>query len=330
MTCYFDARWIGEHGIGRFAAELARRLPVVPLPLAGSPSDPADPFRLATALGGVSRQDCFFSPGYNGPVWSRVPYIVTVHDLNHVDCEGNSSVLKKLYYRFILKRVCHRARAIFTVSEFSKSRIVEWMGVQEQKVFNVGNGVSEIFSGDVRPHDPGYAYIFCVSNRRPHKNEEGVVQGFAAAALPATVKLVFTGKPTPAIEQVCREVGVQDRVVFAGRLTEEQLAEHYRGALMLLFPSFYEGFGLPIIEAFASGTPVITSNVTSMPEIAADAALLVDPQKPQEIAQAIERLHGDAGLRQTLVVRGYERQKAYTWNAVAQRVEQAMRQVSML
>lgn len=139
-----------------------------------------------------------------------------------------------------------------------------------------------------------------------------------------------TGKPTPAIEQVCREAGVQDRVVFAGRLTEEQLAEHYRGALMLLFPSFYEGFGLPIIEAFASGTPVITSNVTSMPEIAADAALLVDPQKPQEIAQAIERLHGDAGLRQTLVVRGYERQKAYTWNAVAQRVEQAMRQVSML
>ena len=330
MACYFDARWIGEHGIGRFATELQHRLEVAPLPLRGGPSDPIDPFRLARKLSQLRPGDSFFSPGYNGPIFSRVPYAVTVHDLNHIDCESNSNFMKRVYYEIILKRVCRSAVGVFTVSDFSKSRIIEWAGIDSDRVFNVGNGVSEIFSRDVGLHQPGYEYIFCVSNRRGNKNEEGVIKAFAASRLPSAVRLVVTGSSTPELLQLSAREGVKDRIIFAGRLSELQLAQYYRGAVMLLFPSFYEGFGLPIIEAFASDTPVITSNVTSMPEIAGDGAILVNPYSVAEISQAIERIYDDRVLRGILVEKGRLRQQAFTWNAVTDRVEVAMRHIGMI
>jgi glycosyltransferase involved in cell wall biosynthesis len=107
-------------------------------------------------------------------------------------------------------------------------------------------------------------------------------------------------------------------------VSEDELAALYRGALFLVFPSFYEGFGLPIIEAFACGTPVITSNVTSMPEIAGDAALLVDPHDVDAIAEAMVRLASSPELRKTLVARGYERIGTFSWDAVAERVKAAV------
>jgi glycosyltransferase involved in cell wall biosynthesis len=150
------------------------------------------------------------------------------------------------------------------------------------------------------------------------------MHAFARSALPSSLKLVLTGEPSENLEELARTLGVSGRVAFAGRVSEDELAALYRGALFLVFPSFYEGFGLPIIEAFACGTPVITSNVTSMPEIAGDAALLVDPHDVDAIAEAMVRLASSPELRKTLVARGYERIGTFSWDAVAERVKAAV------
>lgn len=321
MQMIFDSRWVGDHGIGRFAGEISSRIKFKSLRLSGSPSSPMDPIKLTGVLLRNSlRERIFVSPGYNGPLLATCPYIITVHDLNHVDRLENSNFSKRMYYRFILKRVCLRAAAVMTVSEYSRQRISEWMGLDEKRIFNVGNGVSSVFSVDGEKNDFGFEYVLCVSNRRGHKNEEGALRGFLKAGLPEHVRLVFTGVASGGIVNEIERLQAHHRVHFTGRLSEESLAALYRGAQLLLFPSFYEGFGLPIVEAFASGTPVICSNVTSMPEIAGEAALLIDPYSDESIAAAARELYYSEHLRDVLKQKGIERVAYFNWDAVAARV----------
>ena len=323
MAAIFDGRWIGDHGIGRFARELRARLPVRELEAPGRPMSPLDPLRLARLPAGAG--DWLLSPGYNAPLAGALPYVFTIHDLNHIDRPDNSSAAKRLYYRLVLRRLCLRARAVLTVSDYSRRRIAAWSGVPVERVFDVGNGVSSVFRPDGERHRPGYDYVLCVGNRRGHKNEEGLVRAFARAGLPAQMRLVLTGDPTPALAALAAACGIGERLAFAGRVDEEGLARLYRGARLLSFPSFYEGFGLPVVEAFACGTPVLTSNVTSLPEIAGDAACLVDPASDDAIAAGLARLHADEGLRATLVARGLARAPQYSWDAVTSRVRDAVR-----
>lgn len=323
--CIFDNRWKGGHGIGRFATELSARLPVHSLNATGSPSSPVDV--LALSLFRIRKNEWFFSPGYNAPLFTRSPYILTIHDLNHIDREDNSSLFKKLYYRIVIKHLCNNARAILTVSEFSKKRISDWFRISPQKIFTVGNGVSSIFTPEGTKYQKTSNYVLCVSNRRGHKNELGLAQAFAHAKIHDETKLVFTGEASPKLLELANTLGISNRLLFTGKVSEDDLAALYRGALFLVFPSFYEGFGLPIVEAFASGTPVITSNVTSMPEIAGDAALLVDPNNIHDIAAAIEKLYNSSELRAELVQRGFKRVENFTWDAVADRVKAAVKAV---
>lgn len=327
MPCFFDSRWLGQHGIGRFAYELHRRLAIKNLVACGRPMSPADTLLLSIISQRYKKGDWLLSPGYNAPLFSKTPYVFSIHDLNHIDRPDNSSPLKRLYYNFILKRLCRRARAVLTVSEFSKDRISQWSEVNPSRIFNVGNGVSENFNPEGRRHEVDGSYLLCVSNRRGHKNEMGMIRAFARAHLPAKTKLLFTGDPSQTLAELANNLNISNRIEFTGKVSEDDLAALYRGALFLVFPSFYEGFGLPIIEAFASGTPVITSNVTSMPEIAGDAALLVDPNNIDEIAAAIDKLHDSAELRAELVQRGFKRVENFTWDAVAARVKAAVKAV---
>lgn len=325
MTCILDVRWCGDHGIGRFAREITNRLPARAYQSIGNPMSPFDPFNMSSVLSTYdSSNNWFLSPGYNAPIWGNIPYVLTVHDLNHIDRPENSSLAKRLYYRLILRRLCRRARAVLTVSEFSRGRIIAWMGLNPAAVFNVGNGVSSVFSIDGDRWTCEHAYVLCVSNRRGHKNEPALISAFAIAALPVSVRLVFTGDGTPELWKLAKSLGIAERMIFTGRVSEETLAALYRGAICLCFVSLYEGFGLPIVEAFASGTPVISANVSSMPEIAGDAALLVDPYNIGEIAQALHRLCEDEVLRSTLIRLGRARVAQFTWQAVADRIKAAI------
>jgi glycosyltransferase involved in cell wall biosynthesis len=321
---YADQRWIGNHGIGRFARHVLANLNYRPISLDDHPAAALDSWRLALALRELTRQDLFFSPGYNSPLFSASPFVFTIHDLSHVYCPENSSLPIRLYYATLTKRACQRAASILTVSEFTRSQIVEWSGVRPEKVFNVGCGVDGAYRPDGNSYGLTFPYLLCVSNRKRHKNEFRVVQAFAHAALPSEMHLVFTGSPTHELSAHLERHAVTSRVHFVGVVPESKLPSLYRGAVALVFPSLYEGFGLPVLEAMASGTPVVTSNITAMPEVAGGATLLVDPTSVEQIAATIGRIVSDAALRRRLREKGLERASQFSWPKTVAKVQESI------
>jgi O-antigen biosynthesis alpha-1,2-mannosyltransferase len=316
----FDTRWKGAHGIGRFATELHARLQhLAPIGIRGRPSSPLEPLRLTRYLY-TATPTLFFSPGYNAPLGIPCPFVFCIHDLSHIFGEKNSNVLKRAYYASVTRPAARRARSILTVSEFSRRSICEWAQIDETKVINVGNGVSEAFTS-VGPHfnslgRPYFLQIGC----QPHKNFERVLRAFAASGLTRDFIFVSTGNPAPHLREVIATLRLEDCVSFVGVIPEEELAALYRGATALIFVSLHEGFGLPIVEAMACGTPVVTASVTSMPEVAGDAAILVDPYDIEAIRESLTRLASDTRLRESLRARGLERAKLYSWSSTAGKV----------
>lgn len=321
---YADQRWIGPHGIGRFAAHVLPELNYHPVSLTSNPAAPLDSLRLARALSTISPNDLFFSPGYNSPLFCKSPFIFCVHDLSHIYCPENSSPLIRLYYATIMKRACGRALKIITVSEFTRGQIVEWSGVPRDKVVNVRCGVGPEYHPGDDTYGLPFPYLLSTSNRKPHKNEFRVVQAFARARLAADVRLVFTGKPTPELSACAERHGVTSSVHFLGPVPDSKMPPLYRGAHAVIFPSLYEGFGLPPLEAMACGIPVVTSNITAMPEVAGDAALLVDPTSVEEIADAINRIVSDTSLRRQLRERGLIRAAKFPWSNTAAMVREVI------
>ncbi len=321
---YADQRWIGNHGIGRFARHVLAGIGYRPVPLTSHPAAPFDSWHLARALRKSTSSDLFFSPGYNTPLFCSSPFVFTIHDLSHVYCPENSNPVIRLYYATIVKRACHRAVKILTVSEFTRQQIVEWSGVPEAKVFNVSCGVEEAYKPDGERYGLPFPYVLCVSNRKKHKNERRVVEAFAKAPLDQRMHLVFTGESTVDLTDLTERHNLTPRVNFIGEVPEGELPCLYRGALALIFPSLYEGFGLPLLEAMACGTPVLTSNVTAMPEIAADAALLVDPTSIEQISDGLRQIVSDNSLQKWLRVKGIAQARRFSWARTASKVHELL------
>ncbi len=317
---YADQRWIGEHGIGRFARHVLAGLDYRPVSLSGHPAAPFDAWLLARGLKGLTRSDLFFSPGYNTPLYGAAPFVFTIHDLSHVYCPENSSLPIRVYYSTIMKRACRRALRILTVSEFTRRQIMEWADVPPQKVRNVSCGVDDAYRPDGDSYGFEFPYLLCVSNRKRHKNEFRAVQAFAKSGMTQDMHLVFTGHQSQELAKCIERNGVTARTHFAGVVPEAKLPALYRGACALVFASLYEGFGLPILEAMACGVPVLTSNCTAMPEIAGDAALLVNPSSIEEISGGISQIVENSSLRQALREKGLQRAREFSWSCTATRV----------
>jgi glycosyltransferase involved in cell wall biosynthesis len=325
---YADQRWIGNHGIGRFARHVLAGLEYQPVPLASHPAAALDSVRLARVLRDLGNEDLFFSPGYNAPLFCRARFIFTIHDLTHIHCPESSRPELQLYYATVMKRACRRAARILTVSEFTRKEIVRWSGVPPEKVVNVGNGVEPTYRPEGDSYGLPFPYLLAVSNRKPHKNEFRIVEAFARADLDCGLHLAFTGQPTPELAEWVEKLRVGGRVEFLGPVPEERLPSLYRGAQALIFPSLYEGFGLPIVEAMACGTPVVTSNVTAMPETAGDAALLVDPRSVEQITHAMQRVVEDTSLRHELKKIGITRVAQLSWESTSRRAGQLLAELN--
>jgi glycosyltransferase involved in cell wall biosynthesis len=326
----FDERWVGDHGIGRFAREIQSRCPgLVSVRLRGRPSDATDCLKTWLWLVGHPRK-LLFSPGYNAPLFCQSRCIITVHDLNHIDAPVKKSALKGLYYHCVLKRACRNVRLVFTVSEYSRRRILQWSGASPERVVNVGNGVSDAFCpSKTARFEQDTPFFLSVSNRKPHKNERRLLEAFRTADLPEHVHLLITGEATPAQHAWLKKHKLEQRIIFLGHVRDEQLADYYRRALGLVFVSLYEGFGLPALEAMACGTPVIASNVTSLPEVVDKSGLCVNPREIDEIRQAIERLWHDREFRDVLADAGLKRARAFNWDDVADRIRRSLERVSI-
>ena len=315
----YDARWIGNHGIGRFADELGRRLSGLSLfQRARRPWHPFDPILLGSELWGRNA-DLFFSPGYNSPVGWPGRFVFTLHDLNHLNVSDNSSAVKRAYYRYVIRPACRKATFVLTVSEYSRREIANWANVGEEKIINVRNGVGPPFGAHGRKYDPGYPYLLYVGSRKPHKNLPRLLQAYALSGIAKELPLVISGAQDQKTMADIRRLKLSRHVIFLPLDSTELLAEAYRGATGFLFPSLYEGFGLPPLEAMASGVPVLTSNVCSLPEVAGDAAVRVNPLNVEEIAEGIRLIVNDSELRDRLRDRGPRQAHKFSWEETARR-----------
>ncbi|HEY1203921.1 MAG: glycosyltransferase family 1 protein [Bryobacteraceae bacterium] len=310
MRLLADARWTGHHGIGRFASEVLRRLPVEErLENGPRPLSLADPLWLACQVL-VRRPAVLFSPGFNPPPLCPAPFVFTIHDLIHIETPEVSTPAKRLYYRAIVKPACRRAFRVLTVSEHSRSRILAWSGLPAERVLNVGNGVGDPFQTDGPRHEPGFPYILYVGNSRPHKNLDRLLEAFRSLARP-DLKLVLAGTPGHEV---------------AG---DDELVAMYRGALFLVLPSLAEGFGLPALEAMACGTPVLVSRTPALLETTGNAALLFDPLDAGDLARTMALALDDAGLRARMRAAGLDRARCFSWDRVAARVLAVLHQAAL-
>ena len=316
----YDARWIGNHGIGRFAGELRKLLPTLKLFEASRrPWHPLDTALLGAMLW-QRRPGLFFSPGCNPPVGWPYPFVFTLHDLHHLCVPEDSSAMKRAYYQYVIRPACHRAAFVLTVSEYSKNAIREWAGIREEQIINVGNGVGAPFSVSGGRFEPGFPYLLYVGSRKPHKNLPRLLKAFALSGVQSEVRLVVTGTQDAEMSSHIAQLGLDGYVSFKDCSRDTDLADLYRGAVGFLFPSLYEGFGLPPMEAMACGVPVLTSNVCAIPEIVGDAAVLVDPLNAEAIAEGIRQIVKDQTLRRELQRKGIERARRFSWDVTARRV----------
>jgi glycosyltransferase involved in cell wall biosynthesis len=323
----FDARWYGDHGIGRFAREVKKRLGDAD-EFTGklAPYHPLDCAYSALRLA-LRRDQVFVSPGYNAPLGVK-SFAFTIHDLTHLDNAETRNRLKVAYYQLVTKPACHRALCLFTVSEYSRHRIAEWSGLDPSRIVNVGNGVDPAFSPEGPRHPLGAPYVLCPSSRKPHKNELRALRSFARAHAQDEYKLLFFGEPGEEVLSLAHKLGIAHRLAFLGsQVDDERLAAAYRGAAAVLFPSLFEGFGLPVIEAMACGAPVITSTVCALPEVAGGAALLVDPTDEDAITDALIQLDRDSALRATMVERGLANVRRFSWDTTGAKVREALAKV---
>jgi glycosyltransferase involved in cell wall biosynthesis len=239
---------------------------------------------------------------FRGPAGAGVPTVLTVHDLAIIRAPEVFPRWHRLYGRFGLERVLRAADAIVAVSEFSRAETIELAGVPEERIRVVPHGVDPVFTPD-GPRAEG-EYVLAVATLEPRKNLARAVD----AAREAGVELRVVG---------ARGWGGVDVQGWVGEVPDAELAALYRGARCVLYPSLYEGFGLPVLEAMACGTPVVTSLATAMEEVAGGAAVLVDPLDVSAIAAGIDdALH----RRDELVPAGLARAHEFTWPRTADAV----------
>jgi len=274
--------------------------------------------------------DLLHVPHYNVPILHRGPLVVSIHDLIHL-MDPSVSSLVKLYAKPMMALAVRKAKHVITVSEYSKSKIVERLGIDPSNISVIYNGVSPGFG----LQDPDYAYaelsrrisiprhyFLFIGNLKPHKNLIRLLEAFARWRRldRGDHHLLIVGEDTRYKSLLIRErsrLGLDEEVSFFPRLPNDLIPKLYAAATALIMPSTLEGFGLPVIEAMASGTPVICSNATSLPEVAGDAAEYFDPYSVTEIVAAIERVVSSSDRQAILRKRGLSRASEFSWERSA-------------
>ena len=289
--------------------------------------------------------DVFLTPYFKAPIFLSCPVVLIINDLIPLFFPEEHGIQKRLYFETMCAISARRAKKIITISEHSKHDIVRFFQVDDKKIEVVYLGVEERYKPQdsrvnsattvvVRPASAGtparqrynlpYKYILYVGNLSPHKNVSGLIKSYAK--LPANLreeyKLVLgaskSDKYYPDTAKLIEKLELTEEVIVTGFIIEEHLPVIYNSSSLFVFPSFYEGFGLPPLEAMACGVPVLASNASSIPEVVGDAAMLIGPEDIEEISSAIIKILTDENLRRSMIDKGLARAKQFTPEKMAQ------------
>lgn len=259
---------------------------------------------------------------YYLPPLAPVPSVVTIHDISFELYPEYFSGLDILRNRTLVRHAARHADAVVTVSETSRQEIVSRYDIDPERIIAIPNGVSPSFipkTASPRQRTKGVR-VLAVGTLQPRKNLLRLAAAVREVAQDMPVSLQVVGPDGFAARRIRETLGPLPDVQISGYLSEEALRSAYCDADVLVYPSLYEGFGLPVLEAMACGTPVITSNSSSMPEVAGDAALLVDPLDVEDIASAIRRVATDEVLAMSMAARGIVRAALFSWDSAARRL----------
>lgn len=287
--------------------------------------------------------DVLFSPANVAPLAPPVPGVVTVHDLAFLLYPQFFSRSFAMYYRKVIPRIVRESAAIITDSESTRADLVALLDADPEKVVVIPLGASPAFRQRLskakleavrKKYGLPQNFFLSLSSLEPRKNLQRLVRAYQV--LPDDIidetGLVIVGGGNRVFADPDIAAGLaqakRGRVLAPGYVPAEDLPALYRLATALVFPSLYEGFGLPVIEAMASSTPVITSNRSSLPEVAGNAAVLVDPESIEELAAGMELIALDSGTRNLLIERGKKRASGFTWKRTATAVLRVLRNVA--
>ena len=276
------------------------------------------------------KADIFFSPDGWVPIKTDIPVHTVIHDLNFEHFPEFLPKYALKHYKKCFPKYAHKASRIATVSEYTKQDIHNTYNIPLDNIDVVYNGANDIYTPipereqqKIRnQYTGGEEFFIFVSSIHPRKNFENTLEAFYKFKdkTGAKTKFIVVGSvmfKSPSLKKVLEKTKHRTDIIFMGHVDLKTLHKLLASAISLLYVSFFEGFGIPIVEAMKCGIPVITSNTTSMPEVAGDAALIVNPHNPDEIAFAMEKIISDKELKNKLINKGLERSKNFSWDKTA-------------
>ena len=277
--------------------------------------------------------DLFFSPDGYTSLSTKVPSVVVLHDLAFIHHPEDVKGLVSKYYNYFTPKFAHKATRLLTVSEFTKHDIVKQYGIDASKIDVVYNGVNDVFHSfseekqqKIRDkYTDGAPYFIYIGALHPRKNIKRLFEAFDLfkKETKSPTKLLVVGRKAwsvEAIEQAYNSMTYKEEVVFTGRLETKELIKALSAAKALTYVPYFEGFGIPIIEAQKCGVAVITSNVSSMPEVANGSAQLVNPFEVEAIKEGLIAVDQNEAFRQELIEKGTENVQRFSWDATAEKV----------
>ncbi len=281
------------------------------------------------------KSNLLFSPQPEAPLYSNCRYIVTVHDVIPLRFPKRLSPLK-YYHRYYIPQVLSQAQHIICNSNATARDICDFYDIAASKITTIPlayDANNFRLLGEVGKNNKSYSYFLYIGRHDWHKNLHRIISAFADLKQQLSdyedYELWFAGpqskRYTPKIHSQIEELGIKHQVKFLDYVTYKELPEIINQAIALVFPSLWEGFGFPVLEAMACGTPVITSNLSSLPEVAGEAAILINPYNTQEITEAMRRIATDTQLRSHLVIEGFKRASKFSWEKTGQATTEVLK-----
>lgn len=271
------------------------------------------------------RLDVMFNPGFTAPLLAPCPNVTVFHDLQHKRHPEHFRRLDLPFWRALLYGAVHRSRKIVAVSEATRADLMRYYGLSAERIAVVPHGVEEAFFEIGREREAGITepYLLCVSTLHPHKNLDRLIQAFALFhRRHPKFRLILAGLrgfATRELEQRTESLKLAESVILPGWVRREELYDLYRRAHAFVYPSTFEGFGMPVLEAMAAGIPLACSNIEPLRSVAGDAARFFDPDDTAALTGALTEITEDETLRRRLAAAGPERAREFTWERAARR-----------